>query len=328
MIFAITGASGHIGNNICKELLTRGYKVRALLFGDSDEIDEMKKPGVEIVKGDVLDKQSLTELCKGADYVFHLAAMISIDKRDKDLVFQTNVKGTQNIIEVCKEENVKRLVYFSSIHVFDPFPLNEVLNEDRAQLSNPKMVYDKSKIEAENCVLKAIQEGFNSVIINPTAVFGPNDFMPSLLGQALIRIAKNQLPMLIKGGYDWVDVRDVAAGAIEACLNGRKGEKYILSGQWMSLRDLSAIIAVVTKRKIPRLTAGFCLARIGIPFIQVYAKIRNEHPLYTKDMIKILKTSHQNISSKKAQKDFGYKSRPIEDSVRDTILSYQQYGML
>ncbi|NOX47661.1 MAG: SDR family oxidoreductase [Chlorobi bacterium] len=325
MTFAVTGASGHIGNNLCKELVKRGHKVKALLYED---VDDLKMPGIELVRGDVTDKISLMDLCKGVDFVFHLAARIVIDENDRELVYRTNVLGTQNIIEVCKSEKVKRLIHFSTIHAFDPVPMDKMLDETRKQLKHTKMIYEQSKIEAENLVLKAMKEGLDAVIVYPTAIFGPNDFKPSLLGQALIRMYNNSLPMLVKGGYNWVDVRDVVDGAIAACMEGRKGEKYILSGHWMSLTDLSAKIGAITNRKTPRLTASYWLARIGIPFIQLYAKLKKEHPLYTNDMIDILKMSHQNISCEKAKNELGYHSRPIEESIRDTFNSFKQHGML
>jgi len=325
MIFAVTGASGHIGNNLCKELVKRGHKVKALLYED---MDDLKRPGIELVNGDVTDKKSLVELCKGTDFVFHLAAQIALDKNDKGLVYQTNVVGTQNIIEACKSRNVKRLVHFSTIHTFDMVPMDEVLDESRQQLKHTKLIYEQTKIEAEKNIVNAIEEGLDAVIVYPTAIFGPNDFKPSLLGQALIRIYNNSLPMLVEGGYNWVDVRDVVDGSISACMIGKQGGKYILSGHWMSLTDLSAKIGAITNRKTPRLTAGFWLARIGIPFIQLYAKLKKEHPLYTNGMIDILKMSHQNISSAKAQNELGYHSRPIEESIGDTFDSFKQHGML
>ncbi len=325
MIYAVTGASGHIGNNLCKELIKRGHKVKALLYED---VDDLKRPGIELVKGDVTDKKSLMDLCKGADCVFHLAARIAIDEKDRGLVYQTNVKGTLNIIEVCQAEKVKRLVHFSTIHAFDPIPMDKVLDENRQQLKQTKMIYEQSKIEAENLVMKAMKGGLDAVIVYPTAVFGPNDFKPSLLGRALTRMYNNSLPMLVEGGYNWVDVRDVVDGAIAACTKGRKGEKYILSGHWTSLKGLSEKIGALLNRKTPHLTASFWLARIGAPFIQVYAKIKKEHPLYTNDMIDILKMSHQNISCEKARNELGYKSRPMEDSIRDTFNSFEQHGML
>lgn len=117
-------------------------------------------------------------------------------------------------------------------------------------------------------------------------------------------------------------------GSVAACLKGKKGDDYILSGKWVSLKELSATIGKITKRKTPKLTVSFFMARIGIPFIQLWATIRKEHPLYTSDTIDILEESHQNISCKKAHKELGYTARPIEDSVRDTFNWFKQNGFI
>lgn len=324
MKVAVTGACGHIGNTLCKELLDQGYEIKALLL----ECEELNQPGIEVLRGNILDKKSLTKLCQGVDYVFHLAAMISIDKKDQELVYQTNVTGTQNIVDTCKSENVKRLVHFSTIHTYNPHPLDEPLDETRSQLSHTDMIYEQSKMEGENIVKKAIKEGLDAVIIHPTAVFGPNDYKPSLTGQALIKIYNNDLPMLVPGGYDWVDVRDIAKGTIAACLKGKKGEDYILSGRWVSLKDLSAKIGDIFNRKTPKRTASLFFARMGVPFIKIYAAIKKEHPLYTSDTIDILKLSHHNVSCKKAQKELGYTARPIEDSLLDTFDWFKQNGLI
>lgn len=324
MKVAVTGACGHIGNTLCKELLDRGYKIKALLL----ECEDVKQPGIEIVRGNLLNKESLVELCHGVDYVFHLAAIISVDKKDRELIYQTNVMGTQNVVDACKSENIKRLVHFSTIHTYNPHPLDQTLDETRSQLSHTDMMYEQSKLEGESIVKEAVKQGLDAVIIHPTAVFGPYDYKPSLLGQALIKIYNNDVPMLVPGGYDWVDVRDIATGAVEACLSGKKGDDYILSGKWVSLKDLSAKISKISNRKTPQLTVSFFIARIGIPFIQLWATIRKEHPLYTSDTIDILEESHQNISCKKAQKELGYTARPIEDSLRDTFDWFKQNGII
>lgn len=324
MKVAVTGACGHIGNNLCKELIEQGFKVKALLL----ECETLNQPEVEIIRGNILDKESLYELSKDVDYLFHLAAIISVDKKDQDQVYQVNVEGTRNIVEVCKSQNVKRLVHFSTIHTYNPHPLDEPLDETRSQLRHTDMMYEQSKLEGENIVKKAISEGLDAVIIHPTAVYGPNDYKPSLLGQALIKIYNNEIPMLVKGGYDWVDVRDITKGTIEACKKGKKGEDYILSGNWMSLADLSALIGSLMNRKTPRKTASLLLAKIGLPFIQLWAKIRNEHPLYTKDTLNILKESHQNISCKKAAEEFEYSPRPTEVSLKDTFDWFKQNEMI
>lgn len=324
MKVAVTGACGHIGNTLCKELLNQGYEIKALLL----ECEELKLPGIEVVRGNILDKASLVELCRGVDYVFHLAAIISIDKKDKELVYQTNVTGTQNVADVCKSEDVKRLVHFSTIHTYNPHPLDKLLDETRSQLSHTDMIYEQSKLESEQIIKKSVLEGLDAITIHPTAVFGPFDYKPSLLGQALIKIYNNNIPMLVPGGYDWVDVRDIVNGSIAACLKGKKGNDYILSGKWVSLKELSATIGQITNRRTPKFTVSFFMARIGIPFIQLWATIRKEHPLYTGDTIDILEESHQNISCKKAADEFEYLARPIEASLKDTFDWFKQNGMI
>ncbi len=325
MKVAITGASGHVGNCLCKQLISTGVTIKALLHDDDDDLN---KPEIEVVRGNILDKSSLVRLCKDADIVYHLAAKISLDNKQKDEIFKVNVHGTQNIIDACIINNVKRLVHFSSIHTLSHKPYDEVLDETRPMIEKTSTVYEQSKIESEKLVHQAVEQGLDAVIIVPTAIIGPYDFKPSLLGQALIKIYKNSLPMLVEGGYDWVDVRDVTEGAINASTMGGKGERYILSGKFMELGKLSALIGQVTGRKTPGYTAPSILTSIGLPFIKLYAFILNEHPLYTGESLKILKSSNRNISNEKARKTIGYKSRPLEETLKDTFEWYKQNGML
>ncbi len=211
MKVAVTGASGHVGNYLCKRLVEKGYEVRAFHF---EEEEDPNLPGVELVSGNVLKPSSLEKLCEGVDIVFHLAAIVTIDNRIRDKVFKVNVEGTQNIINACIEKGVKRLVHFSSIHTLSHRPFDQPLDESRPMLDKAKLVYEQSKIEGTKLVQKAIEDGLDAVIILPTAILGPYDFKPSLFGQALINIYHNSIPMLTKGGYDLVDVRDVVEGTI------------------------------------------------------------------------------------------------------------------
>jgi len=229
MRIAITGASGHIGNNLCRKLVSEGHKVKVLVHDDPDNLDSMN---VEMIHGSILDENCLDELCRNTDIVYHLAAIISVDNKNKDLVYSTNVDGTQNLVKSCFKNKVKKFIHFSSVHVLNPFPLEKELNESREYVNMSEMVYENSKTESEKIVMNAAKKGLHSVILIPTAIVGPNDFRPSLFGKALIRIYKNQFPMLVPGGYNIVDVRDVVNGAILASKKGRSGESYILSGKW------------------------------------------------------------------------------------------------
>jgi dihydroflavonol-4-reductase len=325
MKVAVTGASGHVGNVLSRELVNKGIEVVALVHKDKNDLERI---GVRIVKGDLLDLSSLEMLCQDADVVYHLAAKISIDERARDKVYLTNVEGTRNVISVCLKTGINRLVHFSSIHALDPFPLEEVLDENRPMINHSRMIYEQSKTESEKLVLEAAKSGLNAVIITPTAIIGPYDHHPSFLGRALIQIYKNTLPMLVPGGYNWVDVRDVADAAIRAAEVGRTGERYIISGTWLSLKELSQMIGEVTKRKTPTLIVPSFIAALGVPFIQFYAVIRNEQPLYTRDSLEILNHSNRKISCKKAQMEFGYYPRSIELTLKDTFDWFINAGLI
>lgn len=324
MTVAVTGASGHIGNNLCKELLKKGYKVKALVHKD---INALQGLDIEIIKGDVLNKKSLMQLTENADILFHLAAIISINGIKKDFVEKINIEGTRNITEVCAEKRNIRLIHFSSVHALSQYPLNEALTEKNPLAGEDAHIYDRTKAEAERIVLSAVKKGLDAIILNPTSVIGINDFKPSYLGQAVVRIAKGKLPALIPGGFDWVDVRDVAKGAISAISKGRTGERYLLSGHWRTFEDLATEINKHTGRKNPIKISAFS-AKIGLPFIFAFSKITGQHPLYTKASLDILKNSNKNVSCLKAERELGYTARHFSDTVKDTVNWFKQNKMI
>jgi len=322
---AITGADGHIGNVLCRVLAAEGIKLKILLFKNKKMPIDLD---AEIVVGNILDKSVLEELISGCDVVYHLAAKIAIDNKDRDAVFEVNIQGTKNVIEVCLEQNVKRLIYTSTVHSLKSFGPNEVLNETNPLNPGSKMAYEASKAEAEMLILEAAKHGLDAVILNPSAIIGPFDFQPSYLGQALIKIYQNKLPMLVSGGYDFVDVRDVVDAAVNAATRGRSGERYILSGQWLSLKALSETIGRVCSRKTPSFIAPMFLAKIGLPFIHAWAKLSGQHPLYTADSLEILKQSNKNMSHQKAKNELGFKIRPIDETLKDTLEWFRENGKM
>ena len=320
MIAAVTGASGHIGNNLCRELLKQGYKVKALV---REDLRALQGLDIEFIKAEVSDKKSLRELVKNSDVVFHLAAVISINGSEKDYIHKINVGGTRNVVEICLEQKKIRFIHFSSIHALNQYPLNKPFTEKNPLVGNESYIYDKTKAEAERIVLSAVNKGLDAVILNPTSVIGINDFKPSLLGQAVIKIAKGKLPALIPGGFDWVDVRDVVKGAISAFKTGKTGERYLLSGNWKSFECLAKEINKHTGRKNPIKISSF-IAKIGLPFIYMYSKLTGEIPLYTNESLHILKYSNKDISSQKAENELGYTARPFSETIKDTLEGFKQ----
>ncbi|MBP6978057.1 MAG: NAD-dependent epimerase/dehydratase family protein [Bacteroidales bacterium] len=317
MRIAITGASGHVGSTLVRELNHGKHQLKLLIHQDQKGLD-----GLEYipVKGNVFDIGSLDELCRDVDVVFHLAAIIAIDKKNRDLVYKTNVEGTRNVVDICLTNKVPRLIHFSSIHALNPFPLEEPLDESRSLVTNSHGLYDQSKADGERIVKEKVQkEGLNALILNPTAIIGPNDYRASYLGQALRYIYEGSLPTLVPGGYDWVDVRDVARAAINAIKMGTRGENYLLSGTYMPLKELSMLIQEITPHKTPKGVVPTRIARLGLPFIQFYAWLKNEAPLYTADSLRILKECNPNIKNDKARKELGFSPRPLKETLIDTF---------
>jgi dihydroflavonol-4-reductase len=324
MKIAVTGASGHVGANLCRSLLAEGHQVKALVHQNSNPLQGL---GLELVHGNLNDPDVLRKLCKDTEIVFHLAAMISIDGQ-KDKLFEVNVEGTRNLINVIRENGVRRLVHFSSIHALSHRPYDQSMDETRPLITEGPMWYEITKSTAEKMVLDATMSGLDAVVINPTAIIGPNDFKPSLVGTVLIRLYKNSLPALVPGGYDWVDVRDVVRGAMAAMDKGRKGERYILSGKWVSVTDLAKLVEKVTGNRVNKFMIPTLVAKIGVPFIKAYAKIVHQEPLYTYESLRALNEVNTMISHKKANIELGYSARDFEVTIRDTMDWFRTHGYI
>jgi dihydroflavonol-4-reductase len=324
MKIAVTGASGHIGSCLVQELKKRGAAIKVLVHKFRSDLDELD---VEIVQGNLLEPESLITFCKGADVVFHLAAQIAIENRSSGHVYETNVTGTRNMLEAAIHEGVRKFIHFSSIHAFKIGSPGQMINEGTSLVETNKTVYEFTKAEGEREVMKAVKGGLDAVILNPTAVIGPYDYRGSLLGQALLKIYQNKLAFLVSGGYNWVDVRDVVSAAINAIDSGRKGENYILSGEFRSLQELSAVISKLSGCRIP-LNVPVSLARIACPFIQLYSSVTKEQPLYTSQSLDILVNSPVNISNQKAITELGFVPRSLEQTLRDTFDWYRQKNFI
>lgn len=316
MTVVVTGASGHVGANLVRALIECGRSCRAIVRQDQRAVEGLD---VERVHADVLDRHSLTQAFQGADVVYHLAARISIVGGERGRVHETNVVGTRNVVEACLQCGVKRLVHFSSIHAFSQHPLNAQLDESRQRVAGPKApAYDQSKALGEAEVRVGVEKGLDVVIVNPTGVLGPYDFKPSLIGQELINIYRNRFSVLVDGGFDWVDVRDVVRGAMAAETKGRTGENYLLSGHWLSVRELAKVVEDVTSADPKLWVCPMWLARIAAPFAETEARLLGKQPLFTRDSLASLR-GNRNISKKKAQQELSYSARPIAETIRDTF---------
>ena len=325
MTTVVTGASGHIGANLVRALLQRGEAVRAVVHRDTSALEGLD---VELVHGDVCDPAALNRCFAGAAVVYHLAGHISISKNSGRRVDEVNVTGTRNVVSACIDRGVGRLVHFSSIHaVVDPgkgVPVDELASLADKPGHPP---YDRSKALGERHVLEAATQGLNAVVVAPTAVVGPYDYRPSHFGRVLLAMARGRLPVIMSGGFDWVDVRDVVAGAMAAADGAAPGSKYLLSGQWRSLTDVARMVDRVTGVTGPRAVVPLVLAQAFSPAAEAVCVLLGVPPLYTPYSVKALR-GHGLVSHRRATAELGYAPRPLEETLADTCGWFEDNGFL
>ena len=323
----VTGATGHIGNALLRELQKQKDEVVAFVLKGEDTkcIEDL---GCKIVYGDVQDINSLKEAFRGATMVFHLAGMIEIGSANKRKLWQVNVEGTKNVWRACKEEKVKRLIYASSVHAIPEKQKGEQIAETKTFSKDlVKGNYAKTKAEATAFLLSKAGEEVEIVIVHPSGVIGPYEYTVSNLGQLIIDCANKKIGAYLEGGYNFVDVRDVARGTVLAAQKGKAGECYILAGHQVSVKNLMQQIEKITKVPAPKFKIARWFAYITGIFSECYSKIVKEEPLFTSYAVYTLGTN-SNFTSKKAQEQLGYTIRPIEETIKDTIEWFQKQGKM
>ncbi len=319
-IFIVTGAAGHLGSTIVRLLLRCGESVRGLILPTEHGKDGKN---IRYVKGDVRKKDSLRPLFENREnaelYVIHTAGIIDISEEVSPQMYAVNVKGTKNILTLCQEYAVKRLLYVSSVHAIPEKTGLEVLGE--VHHFSPELVnggYAKTKAEATQAVLDEVRRGLDAVIVHPSGILGPYDSSGNHLVQLVKDYITGKLPACVRGGYDFVDVRDVACGCVQAIEKGGRGECYILSNRHYEIKEVLKIARRFCKgRKIPVLPIW--IAKAVVPLMTAISRHRKERPLYTRYSLYTL-TSNDRFSHDKATQDLGYRPRDLYQTIRDTVL--------
>ena len=292
-----------------------------------DDVRALEGLPVELVRGDVSDPETLKLAFEGAGSVFHLAARISIAGDEGGLVERVNVDGVRNVVEACRARKVARLDHFSSIHALHDRGDGDAIDEDADPADLETLpAYDRSKAAGERIVREAVARGFNAVIVNPTAILGPHDEKPSRMGRVLLNLARRRMPALVSGGYNWVDARDVAQGAIAAERQGRAGERYLLSGTWKTVGEIARIVQACGGRRPPRITLPLVAAAAVAPLALLGARLVGAEPLFTPDSIRALRF-HRNIIPRNSIADLAWAPRPIEVTIADTLAWFRSKGM-
>lgn len=327
-LYLITGAAGHLGSTITEKLLKKGKQVKAFVLpGDVISISG----ALQVVPGDVRDTSSLEPFFQdvsGSNTVLiHCAGIVSIASKYKQNVYDVNVSGTKNIVEMCRKHGIHKLVYVSSVHAIAEKPNGIITEADHFNPEEVTGLYAKTKAAASEFVLEAAEKGLNASIVHPSGIIGPNDLGHGHLTALIIDYCKGALTSIVDGGYDFVDVRDVAEGILACVEKGGAGESYILSNRYFRIRDIIHILHLITGRKdIKRILPQWFVSSMA-PLAELYYKIRGQPPLFTAYSLYTLRTGAV-FSHEKATRELGYTTRSMEETLTDTVAWLRQHGIV
>lgn len=319
----VTGATGHIGNVLVRELLRRGEHVRALVRPGRTPL-ALSGLEVEIVPGDILEIDSLERALWGVELVYHLAARISLAGVPEPEMERINLEGTRNVISAIRRSGNARLIYASSVYALkktnDGIPIDET---QPFEALHSQGTYDCSKAQASLAVQEAAEAGLEAVIVCPTAVTGPYDFHCSEAGRAIRLYMHPGLKFYVKGAYDFIDVRDAAQGFILAGEKGRRGETYILGGERLTVQEMAQTVWEASEcwhagLKVPLWLAYWIADRM--PFLSQLTGLK---PMFTRYSLEAV-CSNSLVSHAKARRELGFQPRPARQAVLDAVKWFQQ----
>jgi dihydroflavonol-4-reductase len=314
-----------VGRNLIDRLVAHGHSVVAI--DRHRPGDAAGTSGVTWVQADILVPESLTAALEGVDVVFHLVAVITLRHTD-DNAWQINTEGVRNVAEAALAVGARRMVHCSSIHSYDQYRCGGSIDEtsDRSE-STELPVYDRSKWAGEKELRAVIDRGLDAVICNPTAVIGAVDHAPySRINGMLLDSARGRVPALVTGGFDLVDVRDVAAGLIAAAEHGRTGENYLLTGQMLSMLEAFQMVAREAGRRGPAFAFPMSLVKAILPIAEPICRLFRSD-LMSKAALGSLEASPV-VDGSKARTELGYSPRPVADTFGDFVAFMVAAGQL
>jgi dihydroflavonol-4-reductase len=314
----VTGATGFVGGHVARALLAAGWNVRAMVRPRSVPDARWPEP-CEVALADLRDAEDVVRAARGTDAVFHVAAEYSLARRRGREVHRANVEGTANAIAAARAADVP-LVHTSSVATIG-IPGDGRVGDEDTPLAPADAIgaYKRSKVDAERLVLRAAAAGQWAVVVNPTAPVGPGDWRPTPTGRVIRDGARGAMPAFVDTGLNLVDVRDVAAGMVLAAGRGRAGERYILGGDNVALRDLLAMLERISARPMPRRAVPPWLALASAAVTELIADyVTRRTPAATREGVRLALRSGP-FDSRKARDELGYATRALQETLADAV---------
>ncbi len=324
----LTGATGFIGSRVARKLLKKGANVRVLVRKNSN-LENISDLPLDIVYGDLTKPETLLPALEGCEVLFHVAAEYKLWVPEPKTLYKTNVEGTLNIMKAALRKGIKRIVYTSSVATLGLNPDGSPADEETPVTINDMIGhYKRSKYIAEEKVKKMIKtENLPAVIVNPSTPIGPGDIKPTPTGRIIIEAASGKMPAYVDTGLNIVHVDDVAEGHILALEKGKIGERYILGGENLTLKELLEKIARFTGRSAPKIKISPNLILPIAYVVEAISKITKKEPFITVDGV-LMSKKKMFFSSEKAKRELGYKIRPVDEAIKDSIDWFRQKGYI
>jgi dihydroflavonol-4-reductase len=315
----VTGGTGFVGANLVRLLLERGFRVRCLARPGSDRTN-LKGLSVEIVEGDLLDSESLARGCAGVRYAFHVAADYRIWVPDPAAMYRANVDGTVNVLRAAAAAGAERIVHCSSVAAIKP-PSDEGSSTEKSLYPDDSSivgVYKKSKWRAEEAARRLAKDGLPIVIVNPAAPIGPRDVKPTPTGKIIVDFLNRKMPSYIDTGLNVVDVRDAALGHLLAAEKGAIGERYILGGENLTLKEILVTLADLTGLSAPRFKTPYAIAWLVGAMDSARLTLFGGTPVAPLDAVRMARY-RMFYDSSKARRELGLRPRPAREALAAAV---------
>jgi dihydroflavonol-4-reductase len=322
----VTGATGFVGSHVARVLADQGADLRLLVRSTSNP-KNIEGVQADRVVGDLRDAACLEKAISGCDTVFHVAADYRLWIRDPDQMYRSNVEGTLAILEAARKNRVRRVVYTSSVATMG-FSRDGTPADENSPVSLDHMIghYKRSKFMAEQAAIEAGKSGMDVVIVNPTTPVGERDLKPTPTGRILVDFLKRKFPAYVDTGLNLVDVTECAHGHVAALEKGRSGERYILGGENLTLKQILDQLAAVTGLPSPHVRVPYLVAlATGVVDEVVTGRILRREPRATIDAVRMGRKKMW-VSSAKAERELGWKVVPVEGALRRAVEWFRDHG--